>query len=1040
MSLSIVSAGAGAGKTYHIAKTLTGWVREGAVRPERVLAVTFTEAAASELQGRLRTALLEDGQPEAAMALGQAYVSTIHALGARLVTEHALACGLAPGTRLIDDAEAELLRRRAVAEAEALLPIVGELTTFGYRGAFAGGAFRSAPEAFHADLAAMLDRMAGLGDRADHEGLADEACAALAAEWDEVAPVAKDAEALDAPLRRAVRAVLEAFPDGIADQFDIPAQTKEFRDNHATLRALGRDPVDWPTWEKARTLRQTKRGAPTPDGYDDLVGAVMEAAEGLIRHPGPRALALRHLRALITGAQDVRHGYAEAKRRLGVIDYGDMLTAAERALRDPGVLEAVLGSVDCVVVDEFQDTNPVQFALLARLVEGAQRVLLVGDAKQSIMGFQGADARLSSALARKHPKAGATLERNWRSVPAIIAFANDVGAALFEDYAALAPTRDEGPAPTLSVIAPPKGRGARGGDGRPQHHAAAHIAALLSDGAEVTQAPKGHRPVRPSDIAVLCRSHAQVSAYAEALRHLGVLVQVDEGGWHEAPTIAAARAALAFLADPEDSHAGLRLATLGPARRPLEEALRALKDGRLAELPELRPLAEWSEAARGQAVPTVLARVIEMAGLDAWALRLPDPAAHLADLARLRAEATTFAGSLAATRAAAGLYGWDVRAFLAWLAVRADTEGGNGRPDPSSGEARGVEIVTWHAAKGREWPVVLVAGIDAKVGARAGELRAQFSGWEDPATLLERAGLRRIPDVACSEVQDKLLEPHAERARQTERCLAYVAITRARDRLILEWPAWAKTLNGTLAGLLVEEADLAVEGDAIRVGGTRHAACVIRPDEAMPPAFEDDPVRPEPVPYYMPGRLNPRSAGGAALVRRPSDAETGAPLAGTIHIVGPALQTGEGGEARARGTALHLAMRVLLTRPDRADALSNATGLDAGTLAELNAQAKGLRTALAGMGLTDLHAEVPVDVAYPDGTAMRGTIDLLARSKTGAAAVIDLKSPAPDDPLGATGAHSGQLRAYADAVRAIFPDLGDPRCGVLWMGSGALVI
>ncbi|WP_245190736.1 UvrD-helicase domain-containing protein [Jannaschia formosa] len=69
-------------------------------------------------------------------------------------------------------------------------------------------------------------------------------------------------------------------------------------------------------------------------------------------------------------------------------------------------------------MDEFQDTNPVQFALLARLVEGAQRVLLVGDAKQSVMAFTGADARLSGALAAAHPEALETLDRNWRSVPA----------------------------------------------------------------------------------------------------------------------------------------------------------------------------------------------------------------------------------------------------------------------------------------------------------------------------------------------------------------------------------------------------------------------------------------------------------------------------------------------------------------------------------------------------------------------------------------------------------------------------------------------
>jgi hypothetical protein len=131
----------------------------------------------------------------------------------------------------------------------------------------------------------------------------------------------------------------------------------------------------------------------------------------------------------------------------------------------------------------------------------------------------------------------------------------------------------------------------------------------------------------------------------------------------------------------------------------LEEALIALREGRLGTLPELAPLAAASEDARGRAVPTVLAEAIRLAGVEDWAARLPDPAAHLADLARPRAEATTFAGSPPATRAAAGLHGWGARAFLAWLAVRIGTEGGDARPNPSSSAARGVELVTWHACR-----------------------------------------------------------------------------------------------------------------------------------------------------------------------------------------------------------------------------------------------------------------------------------------------------------------------------------------------------
>jgi ATP-dependent exoDNAse (exonuclease V) beta subunit len=75
-----------------------------------------------------------------------------------------------------------------------------------------------------------------------------------------------------------------------------------------------------------------------------------------------------------------------------------MIVGAERLLRtDPAVRRAVLDEIDCVIIDEFQDTNPVQFALLWQLGAHAPRTLLVGDVKQSIMGFQGADALLSQA-------------------------------------------------------------------------------------------------------------------------------------------------------------------------------------------------------------------------------------------------------------------------------------------------------------------------------------------------------------------------------------------------------------------------------------------------------------------------------------------------------------------------------------------------------------------------------------------------------------------------------------------------------------------
>src|SRR5690606_37767489 len=121
-------------------------------------------------------------------------------------------------------------------------------------------------------------------------------------------------------------------------------------------------------------------------------------------------------------------------------------------------LHAVLGEIDCVVIDEFQDTNPVQFALLWRLARGAKRALIVGDTKQSIMGFQGADARLSEALQVAHPGADSPLDCNWRSEARIMGMVNALGPTLFDHYDSLTPQRAPTGEIALEVLNLPGGR------------------------------------------------------------------------------------------------------------------------------------------------------------------------------------------------------------------------------------------------------------------------------------------------------------------------------------------------------------------------------------------------------------------------------------------------------------------------------------------------------------------------------------------------------------------------------------------------------
>ncbi len=319
MTLTLVPAGAGSGKTHKIEKTLAGWVEAGLVAPGRILAVTFTEAAASELRSRIRAELMARGRIDDALEIDRAYVGTIHSLGQRLLTEHAFAAGRSPASRLLSEAERDLLIRRQLARCEALSPVMRNLTRFGY--AWRPGTEMSAEEAFRADLMKVIDLLRGLGTRGTAADILQPALAAL-----EEGYGAREAEgvALTSALRRAAQALTAEFPNSLGHGATSDAARKKFFKDHGNLRRAAETDAlewDWDLWQALRDLRLSKRGSPTSEGYDDFAGAVMAAAEGLLRHPGPLEDARTHLTALVRGAQEILASYDAEKRAAGLIDY-----------------------------------------------------------------------------------------------------------------------------------------------------------------------------------------------------------------------------------------------------------------------------------------------------------------------------------------------------------------------------------------------------------------------------------------------------------------------------------------------------------------------------------------------------------------------------------------------------------------------------------------------------------------------------------------------------------------------------------------------
>ena len=1031
--LTIVPAGAGSGKTFRIKSDLIKWLQGNLVAPDRILAVTFTEGAAAELRGRIRASLLSEGMVEEALAIEQAYVSTIHGLGLRILSEHAFAAGASPQPRALAAAERDLLIRQAMAQAQSLGTLKSDLTRFGYRSSFFSN--ESQEDSFRGRVLTTIDLLRGLGDNGDDPKLTNAAVARLRDLYGQVEP---DGAPLEARLLAAIDALLVRFPNDLtAHATSDAARTafgKDFR-NMKRAQRPGELRRDWGLWKALSELRQTKRGAPTPDGYDVLSDEVIAAASDIAVHPGPLEDACAHLTALIHGAQEVMSKYAEMKRAAGVIDYADMICDAERLLRTrPKILEALMSEIDCVIIDEFQDTNPVQFALLWRIAQSAKRVLIVGDTKQSIMGFQGADPRLSEALERQNPDAVSPLTGNWRSDPRLMRMVNAISAGLFKEaYVSLEPQRPETGQTFAEILRIPEGR--RSKKSRPEQHVAARIAEILEEAGPVVEResnPKEptFRPVEPRDIAILAPTHSMAARYAAALKRQGVPVRINETGWLDSPAVMAARNALAFAVDPTDRHAALALLTIGPSSMPLQQAITLLADGELEACAPLSELRELAKTAPAMPLETLLPQVLCAAGILDWAERMPEAAQAHADLMRLYSEVSEFVSAHREFKAAAGFHGASAQVFNGWLEARRQERDFDRHPDPGQSAGQGVEIVTWHASKGREWPITVVVGLDTKIGEKPGALHAEFTDFSDLSAILERALLIWTPDLPIKEKKDAFIADRRAASEADARRLLYVALTRGRDRLILEWADFALKKLGKSDGpanyaeMLVLEARMEPEAGSLKVGNASFPARTLMCSAEAP------------------GMLDAFGVQGASERLAFGDLRSMLETQQTAWRVRPSLIVQEqlpelqtrivpldvspqavslDATASERGTALHKAMRVLLLRPDLRPRLPAATGFDEATLAVLQTQADALKKWLTAAGYTQIECEVPIQRREASGAEVNGIIDLLATGD-GKQLILDHKSGA-----GTFAGYFAQLEAYrgvlAEQAEAIKPDV-----------------
>jgi exodeoxyribonuclease V beta subunit len=507
-------------------------------------------------------------------------------------------------------------------------------------------------------------------------------------------------------------------------------------------------------------------------------------------------------------AEAVRREVDRRKRAAKLFSYDDMLTRLDAALSDPVRGEAAAARLRSryrvVLVDEFQDTDPVQWRILSTAFHGHTTLVLIGDPKQAIYAFRGADV-VSYLQAAAGAGERFTLDTNFRSDRAVLDAIDAVfcraalGDAQIVVHGVEAARRErslrgsvcDAPLRVRIVGTELLGNLSRGvgrvDAARPQVAAdtAAQIAGLLASGARVVPADGRERAVLPGDVAVLVRTNDQAEMVNRALREAGVAAVVT--GTRSVFGTPVAADWLTLLEALEQPHSGLRLRAAALtcfAGVTVADLCGADADVVVEKLGD--DLRDWAGALRGRGVAALLEAVSERRNLAARLLARTDGDRTLTDLRHIGQ-----ALHHAATQDHLG-----PSALVEWLRRRIDEAGSDTGADRSrrlESDADAVQIVTVHRSKGQEYPIVAVPfAWDRNVA--------------EPklARLHEGPDQRRVLDVggpSGPRFPERQGVHLAEEAGEDLRLL-YVALTRARSQILAWWVPATTTATSSLHRML----------------------------------------------------------------------------------------------------------------------------------------------------------------------------------------------------------------------------------------------
>lgn len=1036
-NIKIINASAGSGKTHKLTELACRSVRDrkSTINADNLFATTFTIKAADELTERLRQNLLSIGMNDAVNLLPEGFVGTVNSVCARLLTQYAIDAGLSPATDVIPEEDSERIFNKAV--NKAIHYYVNELESVSKKLGRQGGGDKEHPQP---DWKKDVEEIAKLARSNCLDSRAIRACADKS--WESFCDLYKNKRNSNTYISDLTEAatpvisVLKKMPKLNKGTGELLETLVKIKDNPSVLEKL-----TWNEREKQSRyfpteaeFKKFEKCLPN-ENHRDAIESVQKLLSRWMYDPH----FLEDIKVMIYGvfncaALAVEH-YKEYKDQHSLIDFTDQEAGVLRLLESTDKTffrNSLKERLRLLFVDEFQDTSPLQLAIFRELGNLCDTSYWIGDPKQSIYGFRGADpALMNTVSSNSGPGDTETLEFSYRSRINLVTLSNAVFEKVFPDMS-----------PTLKIPDERKEK-AKGGvveawflDAANKANTAARLADAIKS---LLNNPAGYpdKALNPGDIAVLCRKNTDCVEVAAALENekIGIRASTAHGLLVKTPACRLVLAAMRYLADEKDTLSMIEVINFSHDYDAGKDWLFKLVDKEkdfFKELKEKAVFKNLDDQRKGVQCRTpleVMECAIEASGVLEAAKIWPKTPLSLANLDKLRQTCVQYLELCKARHDSGSLTG-----YFSYLKE-------NKIKEAEGTDEQTVKVLTYHDAKGLGFPVVILFSLDddPEKKASAFSLSAKTEGKPDPQKPLKNRTLHFWPNPIGTLKSDKLRELAADSPEQEEagkrevaesQRLLYVGFTRAKDALIFAArrektklnTAWLDVLKDGAGAPLIKLS--AIQEHTLTIGETPIPITIkeFTEDTKVGPSKKSDKKKCRPIvttelTHYPQSRISPsKIEGKPGELSKNESYDLGKRIPVTIknedmHLLGDAVHDFIAIEQGKRNsTEWQAVAQRLLTRYGVDGAI------DPADMVQIHDRLTGFIKKQEPTA-KKVYREYPIMVREINNQVIQGTIDMLLELDNGFV-IIDHKMFPGADAEERARDYSPQLNAYRRAVEA----------------------